>query len=76
MGESNREQGGQDQLAMAIESLEDAMVILDCGEYLVATLNMSTHAKKSNIYEERLQQQEELKKALRLNILELAKCTK
>ena len=56
---------------MAIESLEDAMVILDCGEYLVATLNMSTHAKKADTYEERLKQQEELKKRLRINILEL-----
>lgn len=58
---------------MAIKSLEDAMVILDCGEYLVATLNMSTHAKKADTYKERLKQQEELKKRLRLNISKLLK---
>lgn len=58
---------------MAIESLEDATVILDCGEYLVAVLNMSTHVKKADTYHERLEQQEELKKSLRKNILELAK---
>lgn len=56
---------------MAIESLEDAIVILDCGEYLVATLNMSTHIKKVDTYEEQLKQQEELKKILRLNICKL-----
>lgn len=56
---------------MAIKSLEDAMVILDCGEYLVATLNMSTHIKKANTYDERLKQQKKLKKELRRNILKL-----
>lgn len=49
----------------------DAMTVLECGEYLVATLNMSTHAKRNDNHEEAQAQKEELMRELRLNILEV-----
>lgn len=56
---------------MAIESLEDAIVILDCGEYLVATLNISCHVKKAGSCKDIQRQRKDIKRKLRLRILEL-----
>lgn len=51
---------------------EDAIVILDCPNYFVATLNMSKHIKKSDNKEEWEEQKEKLKKGFVLDILNLS----